>query len=805
MSVAATLSRFRLLQIRRLRRHRLRTVLSVLGVATGVALVIAVATVYTSVSKTAETVAELGAGSSYELTRPGGFDPDTIAEIAAVPGVVEASTAVHVPVLIDGEAGWLIGIEPTAGLDGLGRHVAAVTGPQSGSHLPDSGPVQVTGLDGTTTEVIIDSRAPAPLRDRFGGRFVAAPVEVAVEVAGVGRPSSVFVFGDPARDDLTVAAGPGASAQSAADKVSFAESALAPILSSLLLIALMGVVVGVALVFNTVNTNALENRNEVAALRALGSDRRSARLGAILEGLVIGVTGSVVGLLLGLIVGTAAVDTVPDAFANLIGSAIEPTIPWWLPMLGLASGIGLSLVSIIGPVRSAGRVEPIEGIRQTEAAEFEHARTSLLHIGIGVAALVVSVVVRGGLGILLAALGSVWLLRSGLPWLTKAVAAVAGRFGPSGRLASLALARSPRRVWSTTLVVVLAAGISLMTVGALNDFSRTGKADLSTAGRPTFWVSTVSGDNVPVVGLPTEWTAEITALDGVTEVAATRLVSTGYEGHQIGVFGVHGDSAYSFYALASPDARAAVQAGTAIIVNRQFADVFDVAVGDDIALPGAVPQQSVTVAAITEGVAVAEGGLVVVSASTLQSVFGVDSFASYEVTADPDTTAQVEQDLTALTDRAAFPVRIIASSEFLDDALVSVTQIQTLMALILVVIALCAGIAAFNTFAAAILVRTREFAMLRAIGTTRNRIGRSVIVEALSIGLVAGLLGALLGSYLHYLASGALESFFHIEYHFSPAIAVISVLVSVGIVLVGSLLPVRRGTSGDIIESLAFE
>ncbi len=805
MSLLSTVSRFRLLQLRRLRRHRLRAVLSVLGVATGVALVIAVATVLTSVSRTAESVADLGRGSTYEVLRPGGFDREAIADIESVDGVTDVSRLVHLPVLVDGQPGWLLSAEPGAGLDGLGRSLAEVDGVRAGSGLPASGAIRITGADGTTTEVDVEGPARGPLADRFGGRFIAAPLDTAVDLSGIGRPTSVLVFGEPSRDELVDAAGPGASVQTAEDKIAYAEGALAPILASLLLMALLGIVVGVALVFNTINANALENRNEVAALRALGSDRGSARFGAILEALFIGVIGSIVGLMLGLAMGSAVVGTVPDAFSNLIGSAIEPAVPWWLPVLGLVSGTGLALASAIGPIRSAGRIEPIQGIRHSDAADFDQARTSWPRLAVSAVVLGSSAAVGGGLGVLLAAVGAIGLLRSILPFLTRATATVAGQLGPSGRLASLALARSPRRVWSTTLVVLLAGGISLMTVGALNDFARTSEADLSTAGRPTFWVSTVSGDNVPVVGLPSEWTARLAAIDGVTEVAATRLVSTGYEGRQIGVLAVEGDSAYSFYALAPASARDAVQEGSAVIVNRQFADVFSVSVGDLIRLPAANPERQVTVAAVTEGVAMAEGGLIVISGDTVRSVYGMGSFASYEVTAAPGRAAEVREEVFELTGTAGFPVRVIPSDEFLTDALVSVEQIRSLIGLILLVVAVCAGVAAFNTFAAAIVLRQREFAMLRAIGSTRRRIATSVVVEAIAIGIIAGLLGATLGAYLHYLASDALQSFFHIEYRFSPSVVLVCVLLSIAIVTLGSLLPVRRGTAGEVIERLSVE
>lgn len=803
MTVAATLSRFRLLQLRRLWRHRLRTLLSVLGVATGVALVVAVATVHASVSTTAESVASLSEGGAFEIVRPGGFDDRALADISSVAGVHDTSTAVHVPALLDGEAGWLIGIEPSPALGGLGAMVAAVTEPTGGVALEANAGVKVTGIDGRTTDLAVDAAATPELRDAFGGRFVAAPVEQATELAGTGRPTSVIVFGTPDRDDLRSAAGPGASIQTAEDKIAFAQGALAPILSSLLLIALMGLVVGAALVYNTVNTNASENINETAALRALGSDRRAARLGAILEGLLIGLVGSIAGLGLGVLMGAGAVETVPDAFSNLVGSPIQPFVPWWLPVLSLAAGVGISLISIVGPVRAAGRVEPIQGIRQTDTLGTEPSATSPVQITLGLVLIAVSALLSGGLGIVAAAIGAILTLRGALPWLARSIGGVAARFGPTGRLAALAVARSPRRAWSTALVVVLTSGISIMAIGALNDFTRTSEADLSTAGAPTFWVSTVSGDEVPVVGLPVEWRRAIAEIDGVTAVASTRLVATGFEGKQVGVLGVDGESAYSFYALAPASARAAVQDGSGIVVNRQFADTFELEVGDTITMPGS--SDETTVVAITEGVAVAEGGLAVVSADTLQRVFGMDIPASFEVTTDPQRAGDVRRSLEALTTSTEFPVRVIPSDEFLDDALTSVDQIRSLMVVILAVIAICAGIAVFNTFAATVLARRREFAVLRAIGTSRRRIRRSVVAEALATALVAGVLGVLLGSYLHFLASGALSSFFHIDYQFSPGIVVLSLATSVLIVLAGSFGPVRRGTSGSILDSLASE
>lgn len=805
MTVSAQFSRFRLLQLRRLRKRGLRSVLSLLGVATGVALVVGVVSLFTSVSATAGSVAELNEGGSYIVVRPGGFEPAAVDRIASAEQVTGVSRSVSAPVLIDGEAGWLIGVEQSSQLQGVASALAAVTSPQSGSREPETGSVQITGFDGVSRPVTIANRAEASLRGRLGGRFIAAPIDVVAEASGLGRPSSVIVFGDPDRADLLAAAGPGASVKTPADQIASAEGALTPIISSLLLISLMGIVVGAVLVFNTVNTNALENRNETAVLRTLGSDKSSVRTGALLEGLLIGSVGSAAGVLLGLGIGASAIETVPDAFSNLVGSPIEFAVAWWLPMLGLVVGTALAAVSVIGPIRAVGRIEPIEGVRRVEESDVETVPTSMPQLVIGAMAVVASAVIGEGVGLVLAVVGTILVLRSVRRWLPQFVAAVAGRWGSAGQITALSVARSPRRLWSSGLVLLLCVGISMMTVGALNDFSRTSEADLSTVGAPTFWVSTVSGDSVPVVGLPVEWGDEITGVAGVVDVAASRFLTTGFRGKETGVLGVEGGSAYSYYALASDDAQRAVTEGTGIIVNRQFAQAYSVGVDDEIAVPGSNPERVVPIVAVTEGQAVAEGGLVVISAATMEELFGVESFGSFEVTAEPDAAEHVERELTAMADDARFPVRVIPAAEFLDDALVSVGQIKSVIFLILFVIGLCAGIAIFNTFAATVVARKREFAVLRAIGTTRSQIRRSVFVEAIAIGVSFGLVGALLGSYLHFLASDALSGVFHIEHRFSASVFVGSILLGIAVVVIGSWLPVRRGTKGDTFESLSVE
>jgi putative ABC transport system permease protein len=51
----------------------------------------------------------------------------------------------------------------------------------------------------------------------------------------------------------------------------------------------------------------------------------------------------------------------------------------------------------------------------------------------------------------------------------------------------------------------------------------------------------------------------------------------------------------------------------------------------------------------------------------------------------------------------------------------------------------------FNALSMTVLERTRELGMLRALGSTRAMIARSVIAEALILGLLGSVLGVLFG------------------------------------------------------------
>jgi putative ABC transport system permease protein len=104
----------------------------------------------------------------------------------------------------------------------------------------------------------------------------------------------------------------------------------------------------------------------------------------------------------------------------------------------------------------------------------------------------------------------------------------------------------------------------------------------------------------------------------------------------------------------------------------------------------------------------------------------------------------------------------------------------------------------FNTLSITVAQRTREFATLRTLGASRKQVLRSVVLEGLMIGLLASLVGLVLGIGI---AKGmnALFVAFGIDLPSAgtvvePRTIIVSLLLGTIITLLSSILPARRAT-----------
>jgi ABC-type lipoprotein release transport system permease subunit len=115
------------------------------------------------------------------------------------------------------------------------------------------------------------------------------------------------------------------------------------------------------------------------------------------------------------------------------------------------------------------------------------------------------------------------------------------------------------------------------------------------------------------------------------------------------------------------------------------------------------------------------------------------------------------------------------------------------------------GVGVMNTMLMAVMERTREIGVLRALGWRQGRILRMIMTEALLLGLLGGLLGIAIAFILAYglnaipVYSGMLQSRWDVDIF----VRAISIALFLG--LLGGLYPAFRATRLQPVEALRYE
>jgi putative ABC transport system permease protein len=113
----------------------------------------------------------------------------------------------------------------------------------------------------------------------------------------------------------------------------------------------------------------------------------------------------------------------------------------------------------------------------------------------------------------------------------------------------------------------------------------------------------------------------------------------------------------------------------------------------------------------------------------------------------------------------------------------------------------------FNTFSMLVAQRTREIGLLRAVGASRGQVTRSVMLEALVVGLVGSVVGLAAGVGVAYglralmnLTGASLPSG---DLAFEVSTVVWAFAVGIGVTTVAALLPARRAAKVSPVEAIS--
>jgi len=103
-----------------------------------------------------------------------------------------------------------------------------------------------------------------------------------------------------------------------------------------------------------------------------------------------------------------------------------------------------------------------------------------------------------------------------------------------------------------------------------------------------------------------------------------------------------------------------------------------------------------------------------------------------------------------------------------------------------------------NTFRIIVTQRTRELALLRALGASARQVNRMVLIEAVVIGVVASVVGVVVGLGLALVLKAGLEGFGLTlpseSLTLQPRTIVVALVVGIGVTVISAVLPARRAS-----------
>ncbi|MBG0828397.1 ABC transporter permease [Planomonospora sp. ID67723] len=576
----------------------------------------------------------------------------------------------------------------------------------------------------------------------------------------------------------------------------------------LLLFGLVAMFVAALVIYNTFNILVAQRTREMALLRCIGATRRQVFGSVVLESAVVGVISSVLGLLAGLGLGAGALEVlgrtgleVPSGGVALTSRTIA---------VGLVLGVLVTVAAALLPARAATRVAPIAALRsQVEEQTF---RTGVLRsvfaglfllAGGGATAFGVSmdpgeaalyVVMLGG------ALTFLAVLILG-PVLVRPLSAFAGwlprkLFGVPGRLAVDNSRRNPKRAATTT--VALTIGVTLMTlISVLTSTSRaTFGAKLDEQFPVDYMVQAQGGQEA---GLPRALAEELRARPELASVVALRATTAkvGDNGEEVvGTF----TPAEGFAPKAETGSFAGLGPG-AVALSDEVAKTLGVKVGGTVAVK---TTESGTVRLEVVATFSAESSVlppVTVAEREFEGYFG--RLGDSQIMANArDGVAEDKARKAVEAAAQPYPTAKVASStevrgEF-DEALDMMLMIITGLLGLSILISLL-GIA--NTLSLSVHERTRESALLRALGLTRPQLRGMLSIEALVLGVIGALVGVALGVVFGWAATNTMTTGVIFRLPVAQVLAFVALSGLAGVV--AAVLPARRAARASIVGSLA--
>jgi putative ABC transport system permease protein len=852
------ISMLALVTLRQWARHRLRTALTLIGIALGVAVFFAVRTANITLINSLTTTIEKAAGKATLQVFGGesGFSEEVWDRVKDTPGVRIAEPAIEVVAhtAFEDEGNLLIvGVDMVG--DGelreyqfdeaggeIGDPLVTLAQPDSiliargfadKHHLKEGDKLPLFTSQGRKEFTVRGVFKPAGLGEVFGGQIAVMDVFNAQFVFNRGRNfDRIDILNEPElpveelQKRLKERIPQGLEVERPSSRGEALENTVKGMNIGMTVTSLIALLVGMFIIFNTFSIAVNQRWKEIGVLRAVGVERKNVQRMFLGEAVVMGAIGSALGLALGfgLAVGVEFVmSTIAAQLFALISTRQPPVFRWDFALLSFGLGVAASIAAAWMPARAASALNPALALHNIENRQREEV--------LGAPRLIMGILmVAAGLGLIRFAplradlyfqFGYAVLIILGmiaaLPKLSEVIARLLRPlmdrfFGSEGALAVDSMILAPRRTSAT----VGALMIGLMFVFATGAYVQSQKAVfdrwMKQSINADIFITTTEGARSKTWHFDEALSRKIAALPGVKRLENVRFSFIPYADDSVALISLEFDGWFARSNLqiegADPQtAREKITRGEGVIVSSNFAQRYRLGVGDSVTLKTPTEPFVRPIVGVIEDYT-SEKGTVFLERDLYKRYWQDAAIDIIDVNLNPGVDRagfKTELQRAIKGEQRAF---IYTQEEWRAWVLKMLDQFFAMMYMQMLVAIFTAVIGIVNALIISTAERKRELGVIRAIGGLRSQLRKMILLEAVVIGLIGLITAVIAGvcnTYFLTRTAASMIGGYTIPFEFPASI----ILIATPIVLVISLLaawwPARRAVNVSVVEAIGYE
>ncbi|MBZ0272650.1 FtsX-like permease family protein [bacterium] len=857
---------FRLASIRRIVEHPVRTVLTILGIALGVAAYISVRMILDTMSDSYASMIDTVAGKARLQITGGeaGVSEDAWERLsarddrggAAVEGVVAALPTIQYVTRHGAESVLILAVDTlndAAARDYKmrGKDDVEISDPLEFLNSTDSillnrdfarrhrieiddriDLLTSAGKKSFAVRGLLEPEGPAAT---FGGNFALMDVFAAQALFGRGRTFDsidlVLAEGaalDAVKERVEAFLGGQYDVQRPEQRSEGVDSMMNTFRMGLTILALVVLAMGGFIILNTVTTTIYQRMREIGVLRMVGTTR--ARLWAMFlsEGAVLGLAGSLIGVAAGFFAGRHAVLTFSEKVSSLFVATNTQHAEFTTDMAvyGTLLGVGVSLIGAAWPSYRATTITPLEVLRFGPG--LSRGRGALMGWWVSIFALACGLIAAGlfvppfsttlngvrttMVSIIVAGVSATPLVM--FAFLHGVVRATARLRTPLARLSSENILRDLGRSAMTVAAFMVALAVFFQIYIFMNSTKAETRGWLGNVLKADLLV-TSSADFATRTSVPIDaaLSARIRTVPGVDTVRHVRFRLIDYKGARISVlsleFNVRFERDRFRFAEGDPEkalplffANEGVFISKTLVIKNPELDG-----ARAITLNTPAGRREFPILAVVHDF-LSEEGLVFMNRPLYLASFNDPLVDTFQVYLSPGAdAADVRRGIDArLGDN--FNLFILTNTQFRESIIDAIDQIFTLAVSLEIITMLIAIIGIVNNLLANVIDRTREIGVLRSLGATRRQVATIFFMQSGMLGLSGATVALACGYFLGHVQMtrlNAMMSGWAMPIVINRWYVVAAFFGAVLLAIAAGLLPARKAAGLPMREALKYE